>query len=204
MNRADPTIAARIAAALIALAAWAGLAVQLQASTALTGSAVEAAWAMLRFFTVLTNLLVALLFTSIAVGRQASLSLLGGTTLAIVTVGVVYELLLKGLLELSGGALLADFILHRVTPIAVPLYWLVFAPKGGTRPRDALLWALYPLGYFGYALVRGASDGRYPYPFIDVGALGWAQTGLNASLMAAAFILAGLGLIFLDQRLKRD
>ena len=51
------SLAARLTAALVALVAWSGLLVQWQASTALMGDGAAALWAMLRFFTVLTNLL---------------------------------------------------------------------------------------------------------------------------------------------------
>ena len=129
---------------------------------------------------------------------------IGGVTLAILLVGIVYATLLNGLVELSGGALLADFILHRFTPVLVPLWWLAFATKGGLRARDPLLFALYPLAYFGYALARGAADGRYPYPFMDVARLGWDETGLNALIMAAGFLVAGFGLYRLDRALARD
>lgn len=197
--------AARLAAALVALIAWAGLGIQLQASTELMGSTGAALWAMLRFFTVLANVLVALIFTCIFFGqrRTGTPFLLGGVTLAILLVGIVYGLLLNGLLELSGGALLADTLLHKVTPVLVPLWWLAFAPKGGLRGRDPLLWALLPLAYFGYALLRGAADGRYPYPFMNVARLGWGQALLNAALMAAGFLLAGLLLVWLDRFLAR-
>jgi hypothetical protein len=199
------TPAARLAAALIALIAWAGLGIQLQASTELMGSTGAALWAMLRFFTVLANVLVALIFTGVAFGsrRAGTPFLLGGVTLAILLVGIVYGLLLNGLLELSGGALLADTLLHKVTPVLVPFWWLAFAPKGGLRNRDPLLWALLPLVYFGYALLRGGADGRYPYPFMNVAQLGWGQTLLNALLMAAGFLVAGLLLVWLDRFLAR-
>lgn len=195
---------ARLAALVIALIAWLGLAAQLQASVALAGGLGDAIWAMLRYFTVLTNLLVAALFTALALRRRFSPFALGGVTLAILLVGVVFALLLNGLVELSGGALLADFLLHRATPVLVPLYWLAFAPKGGVGRCDPLLWALYPLGYFLYALARGAAEGRYAYPFMDVGRLGWPQTALNALVMAAGFLIAGFALFWLDRRMARD
>jgi len=195
---------ARLAALLIALVAWAGLAVQLQASIGLTGSAGAALWAMARFFTVLTNLLVALTFTAAALRGRASPFALGGSTLAILLVGIVFALLLNGLVELSGGARLADFLLHRATPVLVPVWWLAFAPKGGLRRADPWLWMLYPICYFAYALARAQLDGRYPYPFMDAGRLGWLQTGLNAVEVAAGFLLAGLLLVWLDRRLRRD
>lgn len=198
------SLTARIFAALVALTAWAGLAVQLQASIELTGSTAAALWAMLRYFTVLTNLLVALLFGAIALRGRASPFAVGGATMAILLVGIVFALLLNGLLELSGGALLADFLMHRATPVIAPVWWLAFMPKGGLSRRDPFLWMLYPLAYFAYALARAGLDRIYPYPFMDAGRIGWLQTGLNAVEVAAGFLLAGLLLVRLDRRLKRD
>lgn len=195
---------ARLAAALIALIAWAGLAVQLRASIGLAGSAGGALSEMLRYFTVLTNLLVATTFSAAALGRRVSAFTFGGVTLAILLVGVVFALLLNGLIELSGGALLADFLMHRVTPALVPLWWLAFAAKGRLVRRDPFVWMLYPIAYFAYALARGAFDGRYPYPFMNVDRIGWLQTGLNAVEIAAGFLLVGLLLVRLDHRLARD
>lgn len=193
----------RSAAAFIAVAAWIGLGVQLAASTSQVGSPAAAAWVMLRYFTVLTNLVVAIAFTSIALGstRLSSSRLLGGVTLSIALVGVIYILLLRGLIELSGGAVLADFLMHTVTPLATVCYWLVFAGKGGLRWRDPALWALYPLVYTLYALARGEADGRYPYPFLDVGTLGLGAVLINCALIFAGFMVAGWGMVALDRPL---
>ena len=90
-----------------------------------------------------------------------------------------------------------------MTPILVPLFWLAFTRKGMLAARDPLLWALYPLAYLVYSLVRGAVEGSYPYPFIDVTRLGWARTSLNAALIALAFLLAGWALVWMDGRLGR-
>jgi hypothetical protein len=60
----------RFAALAVAVVASTGLIVQLIASTGLTGSVGEALWAMSRYFTVITNLLIAGLFTAIALGRE--------------------------------------------------------------------------------------------------------------------------------------
>ena len=194
---------ARLAAALVALVAWVALAVQLDASFGFTGALGEALWAMLRYFTVLTNLLVAVVMSLIALGVRVPPFVTGGTTLAIVLVGVVFFLLLRGLLELSGSAALADLLMHKVTPVLVPLWWLAFAEKGGLRRRDPLLWALYPLAYFLYALVRASAEGRYAYPFIDVASLGGPAVALNALVIASGFVVAGLALVALDARMAR-
>ena len=194
---------ARAAAAFIALVAWIGLAVQFRATLASGYSAAETAWILVRFFTVLTNLAVAVTMTLLALGKRLSPGWLGGVTLAILLVGVVYMTLLRGLLDLSGGALLADTLLHKVTPLLVPAWWLLFAAKGRLQWRDPALWALFPLAYFPYALVRGAVEGKYAYPFIDVAALGWPAVALNAALIAAGFLVAGLALVALDRALAR-
>ena len=193
----------RLAAALVALAAWSGLAIQFAATLGITGSAGKALFVILRYFTILTNLLVALVMTGLALGRRVSPFVLGGTAIAILLVGIVYMLLLRGLVELSGGAVLADTMLHKIVPPLVAAYWLAFASKGGLRWIDPALWSLYPLAYLGYALVRGAYEGRYAYPFIDVAALGPTRTAINCLAIAAGFIIAGLLMVALDQLLAR-
>lgn len=193
----------RIAAILIALVVWAGLAVQFRASLAMAGSVPQTLWVMLRFFTIIANLLTAFAFTAIAIGRDRWLTpaRLGGITLAMMLVGIVYALLLQGLLELSGGAALADLLLHKVTPILVPLFWLVFAPHRTLTSRDAIGWAALPLAYFVYALVRGRFEGVYAYPFLNVAKLGWPQVLATAVVMALCFLLAGQAMVWLDRRL---
>lgn len=199
------TVGRRLVAGLIASIGWVGLAVQLDASIGLTGSVPGAIWTMLLFFTIIANLLAAIVLTGIAFDRRslAAPIVIGGVTIAILLVGVVYALLLRGLLELSGGARLADILLHSVTPVLVPLYWLLLAPKGGLTWRAPFLWACLPLGYFGYALVRGALDGHYPYPFMNVAEIGWGATLTNAFVMAAGFLVTGFALVWLDHRLAR-
>jgi hypothetical protein len=185
-------------AALVAIICWAGLAIQFSATYANHHDIIATLWILARFFTVITNLLVAVTMTAVAIGRRVSPFVLGGLKLAILLVGAVYMTLLRGLMELSGGALLADMLLHKVSPVAMALWWLLFAPKKALKWNAALQWAAYPLGYFAYALARGHFDGRYPYPFIDVGRLGWAQTLINAGGIAMAFILAGFALVWID------
>jgi hypothetical protein len=196
---------ARFAAGVVALVAWFGLAAQFRASLGLVGAVPETLWVMLRYFTVIANTLAAIIFTGVASGRSgfAAPPRLGGMTVTMLLVGVVYHLLLRGMLELSGGAKLADILMHTATPLLVPAYWLVFAPKGGLSRRDPLLWAVLPLVYFVYALARGAIEGVYAYPFMNVTELGWPQTLATALLMALGFMAAGFVMLWLDRMLSR-
>lgn len=197
------TYLCRFAAALIALAAIVGIAIQAQVRLAISGSLPETIWILARYFTVLTNVLVAVVFGLITFGVRVSPRLVGGTVLAILLVGAVYEILLAGLLELSGGSAIANILLHRITPIAAPLFWLAFTPKGTLRWIDPLLWALYPVVYLVYALIRGYIEGLYAYPFIDVAANGPFQVAVSVTIIAAAFLACGTLVVWLDRRLAR-
>ena len=195
---------ARLFAALIAVIAWAALGIQFYATFSANGSVPETFWILLRFFTIITNLLVAMFMTAVAMDRRMSPFLIGGLALAISLVGIVYMTLLRGLVHLEGPALLADTLLHYVVPIAMAIYWLVVAPKFGLRWHHPILWSLYPLAYFGYAILRGSIDGRYPYPFMDVTQLGAGQTALNALGLAASSVIAGLLMVAYSRFVGRN
>ena len=60
-------------------------------------------------------------------------------------------------------------------------------------------WSAYPVAYLLYALVRGQAEHKYPYPFLDVGKIGWTQTALNVGGIALGFILAGFALVWFDR-----
>jgi hypothetical protein len=188
-----------LAAALIAIVCWAGLAIQFAHTYGFEHQVPLTLWVIGRFFTVTTNLLVALVMTWVAIGRRASPELLGGLTLSIILVGAVYWALLQNLHHPEGAAHIANILMHRVAPIGMVLWWLLFAPRGRLKWSAAWLWVTYPIAYFIYALVRGHFDGKYPYPFIDVGHLGWLQVAINAGGIALGFIICGFLLVWVDK-----
>jgi hypothetical protein len=196
---------ARIMAAAIALVALTGFAAQFHASLGRLGSLADTAWVVLRYFTVIANLLVAAVFAGIAAGRAgfATPSLLGGVTLAILLVGVVFGLLLNGMFEMSDGDRFADLLLHKITPVLVPLWWLTFAPKGLLNGHDPWRWISLPVIYLAYALARGALEGVYAYPFMDVEKIGWLRTEANAVVLGVGFLAAGYALVWLDKLIGR-
>jgi hypothetical protein len=192
----------RIAAACIAIVAWVGLVVQFLVVYRENASVLLSLWILCAFFTITTNLLVAAVFTAIAADRTALRAdwVVAGTVLSILLVGVVYALLLHGLVELTGGSAVANVLLHMVTPVMVAMFWIFFACKGGLSWMHPLLWAIYPLAYLGYALVRGAATGKYAYPFLNVPALGGTQIVVNAVCIAAGFLLSGFAVVWIDHR----
>lgn len=191
---------ARLTAAIVALTALAGLIIQYQATFTQNGSVAGTLWILLRYFTILTNLAVALTFAAMATGWRVTPRWMGGVLLAILLIGIIYGLLLRGLLSLSGGALIADTLLHKVTPILVPLWWIAFAGKGQFGRRDPWIWAIFPALYLPYALLRSMAEGIYAYPFINIAKLGIGQVAINALLIATGFVLAGYALVWIDSR----
>jgi hypothetical protein len=191
----------RIAAVFIAAIAMAGLIVQFAVSYRLHSSALLTLWTLLEYFTITTNLLVAVVFIGIALYGSRPASLVAGTMLSILLVGVIYTFLLHGQVELSGGSQIANVLLHFATPILVPLFWVIFTPKGALKWSQPFLCAIYPLLYLLYALIRGGITGKYAYPFLNVLQFGWGQILLNSLIIGVAFLLSGLAVVWLDRKL---
>lgn len=206
----------RVAAAIIAVAGWLALALQLQVSIFLNAqagrSAAAAVWSYVGYFTILTNILVAATLTLVGLGRRPGgaspwPSFLAGVMLAIAVVGVVYEAVLSAVVPPMGPWwALADRTLHYAVPASTVLWWIAFAPKAALTSADPPRWLVYPLLYFAYVLARGAANGWYPYFFIDVGGLGYPRALLHAAALTLAMLGAGylvLGAVALARRRLR-
>ena len=159
------------------------------------------------YFTILTNLLVAL---TLSVVLHAPDTVLGrrllrprvftGVVVAIVLVGGAYELLLRAIWKPRGFQFLVDMALHDVVPLASVAVWALLIPKGRLAWRDLGLWLIYPGCYLIFALLRGATLGVYPYPFLDVNLLGYARVLGNAAGILAALLGIGAAFIVVDRR----
>lgn len=188
----------RFSAALLSVLAWIAVSLQLGLSLQLVrtqgGGIAEALVIVLGYFTILSNLFVALSAGAVALapGSQLASSMLRGcATTAIVVVGLGYHLLLREIWDPQGWQWVADNLLHYAVPVAALAHWLWFQPGTRLPKRAPLLWALYPLAYLAYALVRGEWIGAYPYPFIDVPALGYARVFANAAGLLLVFVAVG-------------
>ena len=195
---------------LMAIVGWCGLVIQLDlvllarwtSGASLLGGLVN----YFSFFTVLTNTLVAVVLTCVATrqpskGRTFFLQpwVTSGIAVSIIVVGVAYNLLLRQLWQPQGLQWLANELLHDVMPVLFTLYWWFCVPKGSLRVRHIGVWVLYPVLYFAYTLLRGHLLGVYPYPFIDVEKLGYAQAFINACGVLAGFVLAALIIVGVDR-----
>ena len=194
----------------MAILGWGALAIQLelvlfarwQSGASLVGGLVS----YFSYFTILTNTLAAIVLTYAADTRPSSGRafflqpwVASGIAVSIIVVGAAYSLLLRQLWQPEGLQWLANEVLHDVMPVLYALYWLFYVPKGVLRWSHVGLWILYPLVYFAYILLRGHLLGVYPYPFVDVEKLGYAQTFINASGILAGFVAVALLVVAVDR-----
>lgn len=193
-DQTDYTQAAKLLATLTALFTAATLALRVALKTAETGSIIEAVSFLSQFFTILTNALVLCMMLAVAVGVRVAPRVTKALTIAIVGVGIVYHVALAHLLDLSGIALMADHGVHTIVPAMTLFWWFLFAPKDRFHWHEVAVWITWPLFYCGYILLRAASSGFYPYPFLnlpELGAMGLAQ---SIFVLCLAFIVIGLAL----------
>ena len=185
---------------VMAVVAWLAVFLQIwlvmQTYVANGDSAIRGLVNTLSYFTVLTNLVVALVTTAAALRRKLDSFLTRPGTMTAVAVyifvvGLVYSLFLRSIWDPTGLQLVADVALHDVVPVLYVMYWLIFVPKRSLSWVQPLYWLIYPLAYFGYALVRGEIIGKYPYWFADPTALGYPRTFANSALLLVGFLVLG-------------
>ena len=163
------------------------------------------------FFTILTNILVALALTGPLLTRSrrlaswsASEGVRAAVTLYIVVVGLIYHFLLAPSWRPTSSAdLLANIALHYVMPVAFLIDWLAFTPKGRLRWIDPVKWLIYPVLYGAWTVAHGLTTHWWPYDFVNVDKLGWPGFAVSAVGTAAFFLIVGLVVVALDRTFGR-
>jgi hypothetical protein len=157
------------------------------------------------FFTIQGNIIATVLLAVAAVvglrGREQSLALQlarGCATTYIVLVGIVYNTLLTGL---AGGVVVpwANTVLHLALPLYAAVDWILIGDRAPLPWRRYWIVLVYPLVWTAVVLVRGATDGWVPYPFLDP-SLGYGVVAAYAVAIAAGFALVGLGVWAISRR----
>lgn len=195
----------------------AGLLLQLLVSVpAMLDNGYSLPFALVKFFsyfTILTNILVVLVYAGATVRghrwlapfRRPLTRAVAATSIALVM--GFYELVLADLWKPEGLFWVCDVTLHYVTPILY-LIWFAIWNRSGTLTLSRLPSMLvYPMVYVVYIMVRGAIVLEYPYPVLDAGVLGYARVGANVvaliilySIMGALALLIDRSLIWLKSR----
>lgn len=157
------------------------------------------------YFTVLTNLLVALTTTTLALGQDRFPTwwkvLRLNAVVGITVTGLVHWFLLRPLLDLSGADWVADKLLHVVVPLLAVVGWAVLGPRGKGGRALLVPSLIYPVGWLAYTLVRGAVADWYPYPFLDVALQGYPRALLACAGVAVLLLALTWAAIRLDRRL---
>jgi hypothetical protein len=173
----------------------------------------EAAHAMVKFFsffTVLSNIAVGTILAAPVLAPHRPLgrwAVKAGSRVAVgvyiaVTAGI-YHTLLAGLWRPTGLQLVADVLLHTVTPALFLADFLAFPPREAARWGSAWKALVFPLGYGAWLLIHGAVSGFYPYPFLDVGKRGYGAVLATMAAMGVGFYLVTLALTSLQHLQRR-
>ncbi|GAA5225248.1 Pr6Pr family membrane protein [Membranihabitans marinus] len=146
------------------------------------------------FFTIQTNILVALFFTVSAFNitrppfkvllTKGSITAL---TAFILIVGSVYQIVLRSIWEPTGLQYVVDELLHTVIPLYMLGYWIFNVEKQDLPLKKVLNWLLYPLIYLVFVIARGSLSGFYPYPFLNIDEIGFEKALGNIAII---FVLA--------------
>ena len=159
------------------------------------------------FFTILTNLLVALFFTAeifnpfkekIKIFNQKG-SLIAITAFIIV-VGLVYQIVLKKNWSPIGFQKIIDEFLHSIIPLLVLLYWFLFSKKEKIKFSEVSFWLFNPLFYLFFVLIRGGFSNYFPYPFLNYPQIGVWTTILNCIIILILILVIMGSLIFINNK----
>jgi len=148
------------------------------------------------FFTIQSNLILAAVYllstlAPAALGEPTRSLVRAAATTYIVIVGIVYATLLAPL-GVAGGVPVpwANVVLHVVTPLYGIVDWL--ASRDRVRLPLDRLWVvlLYPAVWLVVVLLRGATDGWVPYPFLEP-EQGYAAVAGYCLVILVAFLVVG-------------
>lgn len=163
------------------------------------------------YFTILTNILVALCFTSLLSHFKknegsflSKPNVVAAISLYIIVVGIVYNLILRFTWQPTGLQRFVDELLHLFIPVLFFLYWLIFTQKDTLKWADAFSWLLYPFVYLVFVLIRGHYSGFYPYPFLDVLALGYQKVMINSFYLLIVFLVLSSLLVWIGKKIAKQ
>ena len=146
------------------------------------------------YFTMQSNIiLVVVLLIAAAVslsGKSQSEGVMlarGCATTYIAITGVVYSVLLAGQ---EGGVTLAwaNTALHVILPLYAALDWVIFSDRSPLPWNKLWVALIYPVVWVIVVLIRGATDGWVPYPFLNP-AQGYGVVALYALAIAVAAVV---------------
>lgn len=162
------------------------------------------------YFTILSNILVALCFTALLVKSRSFLGrffthpmVISGVLVYIIVVSTVYNLVLKQLWNPDGLQKIVDVVLHNTLPMLFIVHWFFRVPKQDLKWKNAFAWLLFPFAYIVFVLIRGIFSNFYPYPFVDVNENGYGTVLLNCGGLFLIFLTLSLLVVGLAKLLSK-
>ena len=150
------------------------------------------------YFTVWTNILIALAFTAPLLNPDRKLTnffIFSGVRAAlasyILMVSAVYHILIVPYWNPQGFTWLTATGLNTVMPILYIIDWLFFAEKRPIFYKHLPYWLIFPAVYGVTSIIRGLLTGVYPYPFLNVTDLGIGNVLINMLGLVAVFAVVG-------------
>ena len=172
---------------------------------------------MLLYYTVLSNLLVAiftlyLLKVMSRLGenwqRSSLLRLKGGVTMSIMITCVIYHFLLAPIA--TNFYTLENFLCHYIVPLWFLADTLLFDKQGQYKIWDPVVWTILPLLYMIFALFNGlvlkldvpnSKVSPFPYFFLNVNK-GWDVVFKWCLIIFVAYMVAGF-IFYSIKQIKR-
>lgn len=150
------------------------------------------------FFTILSNLFAALFLIYFGLTDNFSNKtqvIRGAVTLYMLMTGVIFAVLLSGLENVRLTAIPWDnLVLHYIMPMVLVGDWFINPPKKAIPARTIALWAVFPVLYVVYTLIRGSIVAWYPYPFFNPSISSYQQVAVTTVIIAVFVILGAFGL----------
>ena len=104
-------------------------------------------------------------------------------------------------LFLSGSG---NYIVHGIAPTLAIVHWVLFSPHTKQKFVKAFYFLIYPILYLVFILIRASvgaplyGDTYYPYPFVDLNALGVGYFLLIVAGLLLFFSLWGFLFVYIN------
>ncbi len=162
------------------------------------------------FFTILTNILVALYFTLTTFyhaqpqRRFNRPGFLTAVTVYITIVGLVYQIVLRALWTPTGMQFAVNELLHSVIPLLTIGFWYFYEKSKAIKYPEIAKWMIYPVVYLVFILIRGSFSDYYPYPFVNVTEVGLQKVLLNSGVLMGVFVGVSFAFVFVGKRYGKN
>ncbi len=193
-----------IGAAAVLLQGWLAISARLDTGDTLIGAVIF----FFTFFTILTNLMLVLIYAAELWPREAlswwrspvTRGMMGAVMLLVMG---FYHVMLRSIWEPQGLMLLCDVALHYVAPIFYAAWWVLFMRHGRLKFGHVPAMLLPPTIYLVWAMLRGAIVGEYPYPILEANRIGYGAVAVNVLVVLVVLTALCALVVAIDRALTR-